>query len=252
MTGPGALEGAIREGETLRTAVVVDDEPITRMDLSQMLEELGFQVAGAAGDGFDAIELCRARHPDVVLMDIKMPVFDGLTAAETILSQELAGCVCLLTAFSSPELIERANRICVTGYLVKPVEQRLLLHAMEVALAQSRRLRQSRQETADALRQLEEQKLIERAKALMAREQGMGEGDAYRQLRQMAMDKRTTIAALARAVVEQHSQRELINRAKEALMRKKGISEPAAYRYLAEEARRSGRPMAEAARRVLD
>ncbi|MEG2074767.1 MAG: response regulator, partial [Angelakisella sp.] len=121
----------------MHTAIVVDDEPITRMDLSDMLREQGFSVVGEASDGFDAIELCRSLSPDVVLMDIRMPVFDGLSASETILSEELAGCVVLLTAFSSKELVERANQIGVTGYLVKPVEERLLLPTIEVALAQS-------------------------------------------------------------------------------------------------------------------
>ena len=102
-----------------RTAVGVDDEPITRLDLVQMLEEMGFEVAGDAADGFDAIELCRLHHPDVVLMDIKMPVFDGLTASETIISEDLGGCVVLLTAFRDRELIDRASAIGVTGYLVK-------------------------------------------------------------------------------------------------------------------------------------
>ena len=87
--------------KTRRTAVIVDDEPVTRMDLADMLEEAGFRVAGEAGDGFDAVELCGEKRPDVVLMDVKMPVFDGLTAAETILSRELAGCVVLLTAKKS-------------------------------------------------------------------------------------------------------------------------------------------------------
>ena len=134
-----------------RTAVVVDDEPITRLDLVQMLEEMGFEVAGDAADGFDAIELCRLHHPDVVLMDIQMPVFDGLTASETIISEDLGGCVVLLTAFGQRDIVERANRIGVTGYLVKPIEQRMLLPTIEVALAQSRRLRQSRREAEQAL-----------------------------------------------------------------------------------------------------
>lgn len=236
----------------MRTAIVVDDEPITRMDLSEMLEELGYEVAGDAADGFDAIELCRLKHPDVVLMDIKMPIFDGLTASQTILEEELAGCVVLLTAFSSPELIERANRIGVTGYLVKPVEQRLLLPTLEVAVAQSQRLRQSRKETAAARRQLEEQKLIDRAKALVAREKEITEGEAYRQLQQMAMDKRCSLPVLARAVVEQISQRELINKAKAALMAEHGLSEAAAFRRITEEAKRSGKTTVQVARQLMD
>ena len=110
----------------MNTVVIVDDEPITRMDLSDMLRELGFTVAGEAADGFDAIELCRSLRPDVVLMDVRMPVFDGLTATETILEEDLAGCVILLTAFSDREIIDRASRAGVTGYLVKPIDQKSL------------------------------------------------------------------------------------------------------------------------------
>lgn len=236
----------------MRTAIVVDDEPITRMDLSEMLEELGFEVAGDAADGFDAIELCRIKHPDVVLMDIKMPIFDGLTSSQTILEEELAGCVVLLTAFSSPELIERANRIGVTGYLVKPVEQRLLMPTLEVALAQSQRLRSCRSEVDAARRQLEEQKIIERAKVLIAKEKGIGEGEAYRQLQQLAMAKRCTLAVLAKAVVEQTSQRELLNKAKKQLIQEKGFSESAAFRYITDEAKRQSKTTVEVARQLTE
>ena len=130
----------------MKRVIVVDDEPITRMDLRGMLGDLGFEVAGEAGDGFDAVEVCRRLQPDVVLMDVKMPVFDGINAAETILQQDLAGCVVLLTAYGDREIIDRASAAGVTGYIVKPVEERLLLPTIEVALAQSQRLRQSREE----------------------------------------------------------------------------------------------------------
>ena len=129
----------------MRTVIIVDDEPITRMDLAEMLAELDFTVLGEAGDGFDAIELCRARRPDVVLMDVKMPVFDGLTAAETIVADDLAECVVLLTAFGQRDIVERANRIGVTRLPGQgPSSSGCLLPTIEVALAQSRRLRQSR------------------------------------------------------------------------------------------------------------
>ena len=185
------------------TVAVVDDEPITRMDIAGMLEDLGYEVAFEAGDGFDAVASCRNKRPDVVLMDVKMPVFDGLSAAQTILKEDLAGSVILLTAFSDEEIVRKAGEIGVSGYLVKPVEQRLLRPAIEVAMAQSRRLRESRAETEDAKQKLEDSKLIARAQALYAVKQGIGEGEAYQILRRTAMDKRLPLAVIAKAYLEQ-------------------------------------------------
>ncbi len=189
--------------KTRRTAVIVDDEPVTRMDLADMLEEAGFRVAGEAGDGFDAVELCEEKRPDVVLMDVKMPVFDGLTAAETILSRELAGCVVLLTAFQDREIVERAGRIGVMGYLAKPIDPRCLLPTLELALAQSERLQGSREQTRLVRQQMEDDRLVHRAQRAMARRMGCTEEEAYHKMRRMAMDKRVTVASLARRLLEQ-------------------------------------------------
>lgn len=235
----------------MRTVIIADDEPITRMDLAEMLGELDFTVLGEAGDGFDAIELCRARRPDVVLMDVKMPVFDGLSAAETIVADDLAECVVMLTAFGQRDVVERANSIGVTGYLVKPIEQRMLLPTIEVALAQSRRLRQSRREAERARRQVEESKLIARAQGLLAREMGVSETQAYQELRRMAMDKRTTIAALAAAVVERRARRQEVDEAKALLQRRRRMSESSAYQYVVRESQRRSCSLEEAARRIV-
>ena len=212
---------------TRPTAIVVDDEPITRVDLRQMLEEMSFSVLGDAADGFDAIELCRRHHPDVVLMDIRMPVFDGMTA-------------------------EQATRIGVTGYLVKPVEERLLLPTLEVAMAQARRLRDARRETAEIRERMEEQRLVDRAKALLARKESIPESEAYRRLQKMAMEKRSALASLARAVVAQESGREVIRRAKELLIRTAALSEPEAYRAVTAFAKERGLSPEEAAQLILD
>lgn len=234
-----------------RTAVVVDDEPITRMDLSQMLEEMDFLVVGQAADGFDAIELCRCHRPDVVLMDIKMPVFDGMTASETIIAEDLCGCVVLLTAFRDRELIDRAGRIGVTGYLVKPVEERLLLPTLEVAMAQAARLREARREAGEMKRRMEEQKVIDRAKALLAQKEGILEGEAYRRLQKLSMEKRCSLASICQAVVTQQGGREAVNRAKERLMKDRGLSEPEAYRELSRLAKEKEIPLEEVARALL-
>ena len=235
-----------------RRAIVVDDEPITRIDLRQMLTEMGFTVVGEAADGFDAIALCRHCHPDVVLMDIKMPVFDGMTASETLIREELCGCVVLLTAFQDRELIERAGRIGVTGYLVKPVEERLLLPTLEVAMAQAARLREARREAEEMKRQMEEQKLIQRAKALLAKSEGTSEGEAYCRLQRLAMEKRCTLVSLCQAVVAQQSGRETLRRAKEQLMARQGLSEPEAYQAVSREAKARGLSLEEAARALLE
>ena len=182
---------------------VVDDEPITRMDICGMLQDLGYEVAGEAGDGFDAVALCRQTHPDAVLMDVKMPVFDGLSAAQTILEEDLAGCVVLLTAFSDEEIVEKAGRIGVTGYLMKPVEQGRLRPVIELAMAQSKRLRESRQETQDAQKKLEESRVISRAVGLYAKKQGISETESYAVLRKTAMDKRLPMAEIAGAYLDQ-------------------------------------------------
>lgn len=232
----------------MRTVIVADDEPIVRMDISGMLEEMGFQVVGEAGDGFDAVALCRVHHPDVVLMDVKMPVFDGLTAAGTITEEDLAKCVVLLTAFGDRDIVEQAKRAGVTGYLMKPVEQRMLLPTIEVALAQSERLRRSRQETEKARRQLEDSRLIQRAQSILAKREKISESQAYQLLRQMSMDKRIQLPQLAQAMIEQERQRDDVAFVKDQLMRKKQLSEPAAFKKITERARELGCGREEAAR----
>ncbi len=234
-----------------KSAVIVDDEPIIRMDLVQMLEELGFTIKGCASDGFDAIELCRQTNPDVVLMDVTMPVFDGLTAAEVILKEELAGCVVLLTAYSDKELIERAGQVGVTGYLVKPVEERLLMPTIEVALAQGNRLRLNRQENKTLKKQLEDNKIIERAKALLSEQSGISEAQAYRELQKMSMEKRQPMVAIAEALLSQSDLRQLINRAKSLLMEHDNLSEDSAYRKILEQASRSCSSTEAVARRII-
>ncbi len=237
--------------ESRRAVIVVDDEPITRMDLSQMLQELGFIVPASASDGFDAINLCRIHQPDLVLMDIKMPIFDGLTAAETIIREELAGCIVLLTAFSDNAFIRRATDIGVSGYLVKPIEEQRLLPAIEVAMGQAQHLKKSRLETADAIKQIEQSRLMERAKVILARERGITEGEAYRQMQRLAMDKRCQLVTIAKAIVTQGSAREMVNKAKKRLIEAEGLSEAAAYKKVERLSRSINCSMDEAARSIL-
>lgn len=218
----------------MKTAVIVDDEPITRMDLREILGELDFKVVGEASDGFDAIQVCRCYNPDVVLMDIKMPVFDGLGAAETIIREELAGCVVLLTAYSDKEFIEKAKQIGVTGYLIKPVEERLLLPTIEIALALSTRYNEAQKSIRKAQKKLSEKNLLDRAKAIIAKKEKISESEAFAQMQKLSMDKRCSMTEIAKTIVDAFSERETINRAKEILMKKYKIGEAAAYRKIQE------------------
>ena len=187
----------------MKTVAVAEDEPITRMDICAMLEDLGFSIAGEASDGFDAIELCRRTNPDVVLMDAKMPIFDGLAAAETICKENLAGCVVMLTAFSDEEIVKRAVEAGVTGYLVKPIDRSKLLPTIEVAYAQSCRLREASNEAKKAKESLREDREIHKAQKLLAQREHCTDTEAYEKMRKLAMNKRVSVSVIARAVLDQ-------------------------------------------------
>ena len=166
--------------------------------------------------------------------------FDGFGAAETILGENLAGCVILLTAYNDRESIDRAKQIGVAGYLVKPVEQRLLLPTIEVAMAQSERLRQSREETERSRQELADSRLIQRAQAVLAKRENTSESEAYRILRQMSMDKRVSMATLAEALLEQELRRDDVAYVKKKLMTDRGLSESAAFKRISDRAKELG------------
>ena len=234
----------------MQRMVIIDGEPILRMDLASMLEELGYEIAGEAGDGFDALEVCRAQRPDVVLMDVKMPIFDGLTAAERVLNEDLCRCVILLTAFNDADIIERAKEIGVSGYLVKPVEQRLLKPTIEVSLAQSERLRSSRKETEQAKQKLADVRLIAQAQVILAEQNHISESEVYQVLQKLSMHKRTSMTALAQALIEQSRISDDVAFIKEQIMREKKLSASVAERKLAEYAQQWHCTVGEAAKRL--
>lgn len=235
-----------------KTVVVIDDEPIIRLDLCQMLEELNFQVLAQGADGFDAVEICRKHHPNIVILDLEMPVFDGMTAAETILTEELADCVVICTAFADKEFIKKAGDIGVSGYLVKPIEQRYLGPAIEIALAQGKIISSYKKDAKDAERKIEESKVIDRAKGCLARAKGILEIDAYREMQKAAMEKRVSILVIAKAILSQESRQDEVMRAKKILMRDKGLSETEAYKILSKYAARYKVSIQEMAARFLE
>lgn len=233
----------------MKRIVIAEDEPIACMDLRETLTELGCEVVGTASDGFDAVELCRQHHPDVALLDVKMPVFDGLAAAETIIEEDSAGCVILLTAFSDRDLIERAQKAGVTSYLVKPVNDKSLLPAIEMAYAQGQRLRESREETRKAHQKIEEDRKIRKAQSLLAMQQHSTEEEVYQWMRRCAMDKRISLATLADAILAQEKRRDPVQTVKQALIRS-GMTEEKAYKRIASQAKASGVSMEQAALQI--
>lgn len=233
------------------TALIVDDEPIIRMDLADQLCEVGIQVVAEAGDGFDAVDLARRHRPDVVLMDISMPVFDGLTAAGQIMEEGLARTVIMITSFCDNDFIARAKQIGVGGYLVKPIRSQSLLPAIEIAIAQSRRYEEAKQREEEARKQVEDQKLIGRARSILAEKQGMTEKEALSFLQKESMRKRVSLADYARRIIAANSDDETMLRAKKKLMRQYDISDRAAYKRIRKAAEEAGCAPGEMAARIL-
>lgn len=184
-----------------KSIVIADDEPITRMDISEILVEAGYDVVGQALDGFDAVELCRKHKPDLVLMDVKMPLLDGLKAAKIITKEELSKCIVLLTSYSEKSIIERAKEAKVMGYLVKPINEKVLLPAIEVALAKSREIEDFKKEVQKAEEKLESRKIIDRAKAILIKNDGISEETAYNRIRKLSMDKRCPMENVAKIII---------------------------------------------------
>ncbi|MGH2755037.1 MAG: ANTAR domain-containing response regulator [Actinomycetota bacterium] len=180
--------------------LIAEDEAIIRLDLKEMLEEEGFDVVGEAADGDAAIRLARERDPDLVIMDVKMPGMDGLTAAEKITEDELSA-VLILTAFSQKDLVRRAAEAGAIGYLVKPFQKSDLMPAIDIALARHAQLRAVKQEAKGLADQLETRKVVDRAKGRLMDSQGMSEGDAFRHLQKRAMDERRSMRDIAADVL---------------------------------------------------
>lgn len=180
--------------------VIADNESIIRMDLREILEEAGHEVVGEAIDGYHAVELTRKYHPDLVILDIKMPEMDGI-AASKIISDEKIAPVLLLTAFSQPEIVERAKNSGVLAYLVKPVRESNLFPAMEIALSRFEEMKQLENELDKVKNSLEMRKTLDRAKGILMDAYNLSESEAYRRIQQYSMVKRKTIKDVAEAII---------------------------------------------------
>lgn len=194
---------ATTTGETTKThrVLVAEDDSLIRMDLIEMLREEGYDVVGEAPNGQVAVELTESLNPDLVIMDIKMPIRDGIDAATEIAEKRLAPVV-MLTAFSQRDFIEKARDAGAMAYLVKPFTKADLVPAIEVAVSRYHELKLLEREVATMNERLETRKLVERAKGLLMQKQGLSEPEAFKWIQRAAMDRRTTMKAVAQVVVE--------------------------------------------------
>jgi response regulator NasT len=189
------------EQNSKRRIVVAEDESLIRMDIVETLKAQGFDVVGEAGDGLKAIELAKELKPDLMVMDIKMPDMDGLSAAEQIAKLRIP--VVFLTAFNQQELVTRASEVGAMAFLVKPFSPEDLLPAIEVALSRFQQLTQLESEVSDLTERLETRKLVERAKGVLGVQMGLSEPDAFRWIQKAAMDRRIGMVDVARTIIDQ-------------------------------------------------
>ncbi|WP_421788828.1 ANTAR domain-containing response regulator [Gardnerella sp. DNF01205] len=218
-------ESKEKKNNHIRTVVVAEDESVNRMDLVAMLEDNGYQVVGQAANGQEAIELTRENHPDVVCMDVKMPVMDGITAAATICDENIAPVV-MLTAFSQSDLVKQATGAGAMAYVTKPYEESKLLPALEVAMGRfseindlldsveraenklhdaEDQLKKTEEKLKKAEDTLEERKLVDRAKGLLMDKAGFSEQGAFRWIQKTSMDQRIPKKRLAMAIIAKYS-----------------------------------------------
>jgi response regulator NasT len=188
------------EAITKRRILVAEDESLIRMDIVETLKDQGFDVVGEAGDGLKAIQLAKELKPDLMVMDIKMPDLDGLSAAEKI--AELRIPVVFLTAFNQQELVARASEVGAMAFLVKPFSPEDLLPAIEVAISRHQQLQQLEAEVSDLTERLETRKIIERAKGVLGVQMGLSEPDAFRWIQKAAMDRRIGMVDVAKTILE--------------------------------------------------
>jgi len=178
--------------------LVAEDEALIRMDLVEMLIEAGYEVVAEASDGVQAIELAQLHKPDLAILDVKMPILDGISAAEKIIA---IAPVLMLTAFSQRELVERARDAGVMAYVVKPFSIGDLVPAIEIAISRHLQMRSLADEVADLHERLETRKTIDRAKGILMQALYLSEPEAFSWIQRAAMDRRLTMKQVAEAVI---------------------------------------------------
>ncbi|MDN5823642.1 MAG: ANTAR domain-containing response regulator [Arthrobacter sp.] len=185
-----------------RRVVVAEDETLIRLDIVEILTGEGFEVVAEADNGEKAVDLVREHRPDLVLMDVKMPVMDGISAAEIIVKERIAPVV-LLTAFSQKELVERAREAGAMAYVVKPFSPNDLIPAIEIALSRHEEVIALEREVDDLQEQFATRKLVERAKSVLTTKMGLTEPEAFRWIQKTSMDRRLSMREVAETIIAQ-------------------------------------------------
>lgn len=180
--------------------VVAEDESIIRLDLTEALTDLGFEVVASVGDGATAVAAVKEHLPDVAILDVKMPVLDGLSAASEILQEQLAA-VIILTAFNQIDLVEKANEAGVMAYLTKPYRASDLGPTIQIANSRFSQMKLLNSENSELSEQLRARKLIEQAKAILMKQLGLTEPAAFSWIQKTAMDKRKKMSEVAELVI---------------------------------------------------
>jgi response regulator NasT len=186
-----------------RRVLIADDESIIRMDLGEMLTNLGYEVIGEVGDGAAAVELAKKLCPDLVIMDIKMPGVDGIAAARELTRERVAP-VLLLTAYSEQNLVERAREAGVVAYLVKPFREAELMPSIEIALSRFAEFQAVEKEVGSLKDALETRKVVEQAKGVLMETHGLKEAEAFHRIRKASMDTRKSMREIAEAILLAH------------------------------------------------
>jgi len=186
--------------DSLKRVLIAEDEALIRLDLKEMLVEEGFEVVAEVADGASAVQLTRELRPDLVILDVKMPVMDGIEAAEKIADERLAA-ILILTAFSQRDLVEKARRAGAMAYLVKPFQKQDLLPAVEIAAGRFQDMAGLEDTVDDLQDRLDARKIVERAKGLLQDHEKMGEAEAFRFIQKQAMERRQTMREVAEAII---------------------------------------------------
>ena len=190
------------ESVAAKRVIVAEDESLIRIDIVETLRDHGFEVIAEAADGEKAVALAEELRPDLVVMDVKMPLIDGISAAEILTKKKIAPVV-LLTAFSQRELVERASEAGALAYVVKPFTPSDLIPAIDIALGRYAQIQALEDEVADMSERLETRKILDRAKGILNNTMGLTEPEAFRWIQKASMDRRLTMKEVAQTVIDQ-------------------------------------------------